>query len=183
MYPFITLRVNYTFIQLTAKIYPSTFLLLYMSTDVPVHHYTCSVYLFLWGITSTITFQLIYWCTYTQIYPKIKLPVYLHASLCLTTKTYLSSQLLVYMPIDLPVHYPTCSFWLFHSDKPFVLTCPLTCSSKYSQIYPFFFFFYQSTGSIPCVCVCFTWLYMHTYLSTHLLVCVPTDPPENECTC
>ncbi len=41
---------------------------------------------------------------------------------CLTTKTYLSPQLLVYMPIDLPVHYPTCSFWLFHSDKQFVLT-------------------------------------------------------------
>ena len=55
---------------------------------------------------------------------------------CLTTKTYLSPQLLVYMPIDVSVHYPTCSFWLFHSDRPFVLTCPLTCS-KYSQIYPF----------------------------------------------
>ena len=66
---------------LTAKIYPSTFLLLYMSTVVPVHHYTCSVYLFLFGISSTVTFQLIYWSTYTQIYPKIKLPVYLHASL------------------------------------------------------------------------------------------------------
>jgi len=26
------------------------------------------------------------------------------------------------------------------------------------------------------------WLNMHTYLSTHLLVCVPTDPPENKYT-
>ena len=37
---------------------------------------------------------------------------------CLTTKTYLSPQLLVYIPKDLPVHDPTCSFCLFHSDKP-----------------------------------------------------------------
>ena len=81
--------------RLTAKIYPSTFLLLYMSTDVPVHHYTCSVYLFLFGITSTVTFQLIYWGTYTQIYPKIKLPVYLHASLLSNHK-------------DLPVTTTTC---------------------------------------------------------------------------
>ena len=93
-----------------------------MSTCVPVHHYTCSVYLFLFGITSTINFQLIYWGTYTQIYPKIKLPVYLHASLLSNHKDHLPPQLLVYMPIDLPVHYPTCSFWLFHSDKQFVLT-------------------------------------------------------------
>ena len=114
-----------------------------MSTDVPVHHYTCSVYLFLFGITSTVTFQLIYWGTYTQIYPKIKLPVYLHASLLSHHKDLPVTQLLVYMPIDLPIHYPTCSFWLFHSDKPFVLTCPLTCCSKYSQI----------TFSLICVCV------------------------------
>ena len=66
-----------------------------MSTGVPVHHYTCSVYLFLFGITSTINFQLIYWGTYTQIYPKIKLPVYLHASLLSNHK-------------DLPVTTTTC---------------------------------------------------------------------------
>ena len=81
--------------RLTAKIYPSTFLLLYVSTYVPVHHYTCSVYLFLFGITSTITFQFVYWDTYTQIYPKIKLPVYLHASLLSNHK-------------DLPVTTTTC---------------------------------------------------------------------------
>ena len=81
--------------RLTANIYPSTFLLLYMSTDVPVYHYTCSVYLFLFGITSTITFQFVYWDTYTQIYPKIKLPVYLHASLLSNHK-------------DLPVTTTTC---------------------------------------------------------------------------
>ena len=64
---------------------------------------------------------------------------------CLTTKTYLS-QLLVYMPIDLPVHYPTCSFWLFHSNKQFVFTCPLTYCSNYSQIYPFI------NQPVPFVC-------------------------------
>ena len=53
---------------------------------------------------------------------------------CLTTKTYLTSQLLLYMPRDLLVDYPTCSFWLFHSHKPFILTCPLT-GFKYLQIF------------------------------------------------
>ena len=53
--------------RLTVKIYPSTVLLFYMSTGVPVHHYTCSVYFFFFGITCTMTFQLIYWGTYTQM--------------------------------------------------------------------------------------------------------------------
>ena len=34
----------------------------------------------------------------------------------LTTKTYLSPQLLVYLPIAVPVHDPTCSFSYFNSD-------------------------------------------------------------------
>ena len=36
--------------------------------------------------------------------------------LCLRTKNYLSPQLLVYLPIYVPVHDPTCSFSYFHSD-------------------------------------------------------------------
>ena len=103
-----------------------------MSTVVPVHHYTCSVYLFLFSITSTITFQLIYWGTCTQIYPKIKLPATLlsnHKDLPVTTTTCVHAH-----RSTCSLHYPTCSFWLFHSDKPFVLTCPLACS-KYTQIY------------------------------------------------
>ena len=67
-------------IRLTVKIYLSTFLLLYISTYVPVHQYTCSVDFFLFGITCSVTFQLICWRMYTQIYPKINLSVYLHAS-------------------------------------------------------------------------------------------------------
>ena len=67
--------------QLTVKIYPSTVLLFYMSTDIPVHQYTCSAYFLFFCISYTITFQLIYWGTYPQIHPKINLPVYPHASL------------------------------------------------------------------------------------------------------
>ena len=147
-----------------------------MSTGVPIHHYTCSVYLFLFSTTSTINFQLIYWSTYTQIYPKIKLPVYLHASLLSNHK-------------DLPVTTTTCvhahrstrslpylfiliiSFW-----QTICTYLPLACCSKYSEIY---LFINQPFN----LCAFFTWLYMHTFLSIHLLVCAPTDPPENECTC
>ena len=106
MYPFMTLPVHFhTVFLITVKIYPSTFLLFCMSTDVPFHHYNCSVYFFFFGITCTMTFQLVYWGTYTQIHPKLNIPVYL-----LTTTTYLSPQLLVYLPIAVPVHDPTCSF-------------------------------------------------------------------------
>ena len=150
--------------------------MLYMSSDVPVHHYTCSVYLFLFGITWTMTFRLIYWGTYTQIHPKIFLPVYLLASLLSNHKHLPVTTNTCVKPIDLPVHYPTCSFWLFHSDKTFVLTCPLTCFLNIRR------FTLSSTNRFH-LCVFFNWLYMHIYLSTHLLVCVPTEPPENECTC
>ena len=93
-----------------------------MSTGVPVHHNTCSVYLFLFGITSTINFQLIYCGTYTQIYPKIKLPVYLHASLLSNHKDLPVTTTTCVHAHRSPVHYPACSFLLFHSDKQFVLT-------------------------------------------------------------
>ena len=146
-----------------------------MSTDVPVHHYTCSVYLFLFGIISTIPFQLIYWGTYTHIYPKINLPVYLHASLLSNCKGIPVTTTTCVHAHRSPVHYPACSFLLFHSDKQFVLTF---LSPVVLNIRRFTFFINQ-----PFSLCFFSWLYMHTYLSTHLLDCVPTDPPENECTC
>ena len=105
--------------RLTIKIHPFTVLLFDMSTDVPVHQYTCSVCFFFFSITCTMTFQLIYWGTYTQIHLKTYLPIYLHAFFFffnLTTKTYLSPQLLVYMHIDAAVHDPTCSCSYCHSD-------------------------------------------------------------------
>ena len=97
---------------------------------------------------------------------------------CLTTKTYLSPQLIVYMPKDLPVHYPTCSLWLFHSDKPFVLTCPLTCCSKYSQIYifinqPVSIFVCFSPGftcTLICQIICWS-----AYRQTHPKMNVPVN--------
>ena len=58
----------FTFILITVKIYPSTFLLFYMSTYVPVHHYICSSFFF--GITCAVTFQLIYWGSYLHSYSR-----------------------------------------------------------------------------------------------------------------
>ena len=83
IYPFM---MSYLFIfilkfQLTAKIYPSTFLLRFMSTVVSVHQYTSSVYFFFFGITCIVTFQLIDCGTYTEIFPEINFAVSLHASL------------------------------------------------------------------------------------------------------
>ena len=93
--------------RLAAKIYSSKFLLLYMSTDIAVHQYACSVEFFLSGITScTITFQLIYWDTYTQTYPKINLPDYLHASLS-SNHNCLCTCPLMYPFMTLPVDFYT----------------------------------------------------------------------------
>ena len=61
-----------------------------MSTDVPVHHYTCSVYLFVFGILFNSSLG-----TYPQVHPKINLPVYPHASPLPKNK-------------DLPVTTTTC---------------------------------------------------------------------------
>ena len=72
----------------------------------------------------------------------------------LTAKTYLSSQLLVYLPMHVPVHDPTCSFSVH------VHIC--TCSSVY--LFSFFFLFRHN---------------MHNDLSTLLLGYLHTNPPEN----
>ena len=81
--------------RLTLKIYPSTVLLFYMSTDVPLHQYTCSVCFLFFCVSFAMTFQLICWVTYPQIHPKINLPAYPHASLSSKRK-------------DLPVTTTTC---------------------------------------------------------------------------
>ncbi len=92
IYPFILMLYTSTY---RSKIHLSPQLWVYMSTDVPVQQYTCSVCFFFFGVTCTMTFQLIYWGTYTQIHPKIYLPVYLHAFLSSNHK-------------DLPVTTTTC---------------------------------------------------------------------------
>ena len=63
-----------------------------------------------------MTFQLVYWGTYTQIHLKINLPFTFMLLFHLTTKAYLSPQLLVYTPTDVPIHDPMCSFSDFHAD-------------------------------------------------------------------
>ena len=113
--------------QLTVKIYPFTVLLFYMSTDVPVHRYTCSVCFFFFGIIYTMTFQLIYWGTYTQIHLKIYLPVYLHAFLSSNHK---------YLPVTTTtcVHAPRCTRswpYLFM----FILSFRLTIRSTRQRFY------------------------------------------------
>ncbi len=138
MYPFMTLPVHFqTFIMITVKIYPSTFLLFYMSTDVPVHHYTCSVYLFLFGITCTMTFQLVYWGSYTHIHPKIHLPVYPHAFLWSNNK-----DLPVSTTTSVPAHRCTRSWpYLFIVIQsfwyPLSSTRPRFCCSTFPQTYLF----------------------------------------------
>ena len=109
--------------RLTIKTYLSPQLLLYLPIDVSVHDPTCSLSYFLliyniifyhgpflFGITCTINVPLICWGMYTQIHPKINLPVYL---LCLrkkNKKNCLSPQLHMYLPLNVPVHDPTCLF-------------------------------------------------------------------------
>ena len=166
MYPFMTLPVDFILsFRLTVK---STRQRFYMSTDVPVRQYTCSVYFFLFGITCTVTFPLICWSMYTQILMRF---------LCLRTKTYLSPQLLVYLPLNVPDHDPACSFSYF----------------KYSiwltaKIYPStILLLYLSTDISVHEYTCSIFLpfrhNIHSYISAHLLWYVHTDPTGNKFTC
>ena len=146
MYPFMPLCVHFHAVFLiTVKIYPSTFLLFYMSTDVPVHHYTVlhvhrctcsSLYLF--------SLCLIFWrnlpqCPFdssTGVPTDIstRKGMYLFTIMLffgVTTNTYLSPQLLVYLPIDVPVHDHTCSFSYSRSTRP------RFCCTTFPQTYLF----------------------------------------------
>ena len=91
--------------------------------------------------------------------------------LWLRRKTYLSPQLLVYLPFYVPVHDPSCSFSYFHSNLPVNVSTVLhvhrlTCSSIY--LFSLFLLFLHI---------------LRSDLSTHLLGYLPTDPPENKFTC
>ena len=117
---------------------PSTFLLFYMSTYIPVHNHICSVYYFLFCVTCAMTFQLIYWDTYPQIHPKMNVPVYkVHALLSPNHKDLPAPQLFLYLPKDVPVHGPICSFSYFHSDEPFRSTRQRFYCSTRPQMYLF----------------------------------------------
>ena len=85
---------------------------------------------------------------------------------CLTIKTYLSPQLLVYKSTDVPAQDPTRSFSYFHSDQPLRSTCPWFCC----------IIFYLQWCTCNDVCVCVYWHYvcsfMSVYVCLHNLVCV-----------
>ena len=121
---------------------------------------------------------------YPQIHPKI---IYLFTFMLLfllftlmllfrqTTNTYLSPQLLVYMPIDVPIHDPTCSCYTFipinRSDllvhgSTVQHVHRWTCSSVY--LFSLLLLF---------------WHNLRNDLSTHLLGYLHKDPPENIFTC
>ena len=114
-----------------------------MYADAPVHQYTCSVYFFLFGITCTVTFPLICWGVYTQIHPKINLPVYLHASPLLDNK-------------DLPVTATTC-------------VSALKCN--HSWPYLFISYFYSIRLKAKICPSTFLLLYMSTDISVHHYTC------------
>ena len=147
-----------------------------MSTDVPVHQYTCSVYFLFFCISYAMTFQHIYWSTYPQIHPKIHLPVYIHASLSSNHK-----DLPVTTTTCVPAHICTRSWsYLFILILSFRLTV---------LIYPSTFLLFYTSTDVPvhhCTvllvrrCTCSSlylfslfllfWHNMHNDLSTHLWV-------------
>ena len=142
-----------------------------MSTDVPVHHYTCSVYFFFFGILFNSSLG-----TYPQVHPKINLPVYPHASPLPKNK-------------DLPVTTTTCVPALLCTRSwPYLFIFRLSFRLTV-KIYPSTFpLFYMSTD-VPVhqyTCSVYFFIFRHNLrndLSTHLLGYLHTDPPGNRLTC
>ena len=172
-----------------------------MYTDAPVHQYTCPVYFFPFR-HNTVTFPLIWWGMHTQIYLKIYLFIFM-LLLCLTTKTYLSPQLLVYLPINVPVHDPACSFSYFYSiwltTKIYPSKLLLYMSTdisvhQYTCSVSFFLFCITCTVTFPLICYgTYTKIYpeinLPIYLhisplsnSKDLLVTTTTCAPAHRCT-
>ena len=174
MYLFMTLPAHFhTVFLITVRIYLSTFLLFYMSTDVPVRHYTCSVYFLFFGIPCTMTFQLVYWGIYTQIHQKINLHVYPHAFPSSNNK-----DLLVITTTCVPAHRCTRSWpYLFIFRLSFRLTV---------KIYPSTFVLLYMYTNVPvhhCTCLFILFRHnMHSYLSTHFLFNSSTGVPTNRST-
>ena len=142
-----------------------------MTTVVPVHQHICLFLLFRHNLHSDLSAHLL--GTYTEIYPKINLPDYLHASLSSNHK-------------DLPVTTTTCvhahrctrswpyllifilSFRLTVKIYPstFLHVHRCTCSSVY--LFSLFLLFRHN---------------LHSDLSTHLLRYIHRDLPGNKFTC
>ena len=146
-----------------------------MSTDVPVHHYTCSVYVLFFGITCTMSFRLVYWGTYRHIHPKRNVPVYPHVFLWSNNK---------YLPFStttsVPAHRCTRSWpYLFIAIQsfwfPLSSTRPRFCCSTFPQTYLFI--------NIPVRFISYFLAYPTQRPFNSSTGYLPTDPPENKCTC
>ena len=150
-----------------------------MYKNVPVHHYTCSVYLFFFGIACTITFQHIYRGTYKQIHPKINLPVYLHASISSNHKN---------LPVTTTtcVHVHRCN----HSGPYafiFILSFRLTVKIYSSTVLLFCMStdvpVHQYTCSVYFLIFCISYamtfelIYLGTYPQIHPKINLPVYPP------
>ena len=181
--------------QLTAKIYPSTFLLYCMSTVVPIHQYSCSVYFFFFGITCTVTFQLVCWGSYTEIYPEINLPVYLPASLSSNHK-----DVPVTTTTSIPAHTCTHSWlYLFIFILLFRLTINI-CLSTFIMLYMstdvpvhqytcsvyLFLFGITCTMTFQLIyCGTYTQIYLKLFLPVYLLASLLSNHSHHNylCTC
>ncbi len=135
MYLFMTRCVHFqTFIPINRYDLP-----VHGSTVLHVHRCTCSVCFFFFGVTCTMTFQLIYWGTYTQIHQKIYLPVYLHAFLSSHHK-------------DLPVTTTTC----VHAPR---------CTRSWLYLFMFILSFWWTVRSTRQRFYCSTCTQIHLFIS------------------
>ena len=106
----------------------------------------------------------------------------------LTIKTYLSPQLFLYLPKDVPVHGPICSFSYFHSDEPFRSTRQRFYCSTCPQMYLFITILFCISTDVPdhlYTCSVYFFFFGITCTMTFQLISgyLTTDPPENKFTC
>ena len=91
---------------------------IHLSTHLLVYQYPENKFKVLLRFQGFIEVSRFYWawaCVTWHLFYRLTTFV-LMLSFRLNTKTHFSIQLFVYMPIDAPVHQPTCSFGYFHSD-------------------------------------------------------------------
>ena len=177
---------------LRTKTYMSPQLLVYLPIYVPIHDPTCSfsscpqTYLFINIPVRFISYFSVYptqWpfnsSTGVPTHRSTRKYIYLFTFMLLfrlTIKTYLSPQLLVYLPIFVPVHGPTCSFWYFHSDQPFRSTRQRFLLFYTSTDVPVHHYTVLHVHSCTCSSLYLFSLFlllrhnMHNDLSTHLWV-------------
>ena len=163
-------RFNRDTFRLAANIYLPTQLYFYVSTDLPVHQPTNSVNL----VTSSLpgTASQLGLSTHRPTYPKVNLPFHLNAFLPANhSKT---------QYIHPRTHRCTrSSTYLFISILSFRLTAVPTCPLRYCSTYPQTHPLRTRFINLPVRFKFPFQLNKHmNYLSTHLLVCLPTGIPK-----